>query len=68
MLIANWELNEVTFSVDPHQKNLWCETDMPSNSTYDNFEVEFTSIPFAIEYFVTKIAPETNFQVTSTSD
>jgi len=68
VLIANWELNEVTFSVDPDQYNIWCETDMPADSTFDNFKVEFTSIPFGIEYFITKIAPEINFQVTSTSD
>ncbi|MFX0211502.1 MAG: hypothetical protein ACFFDT_36325 [Candidatus Hodarchaeota archaeon] len=67
VLIANWELNEVTYSVDPDQRNLWCETDMPADSTFDNFKVEFTSIPFGIEYFVTKIAPKINFQVTSTA-
>ncbi len=67
VLIANWELNEVTFSVDPDNGNIWCETDMPVDTTFENFEVEITSIPFGIKHFLDKIAPTLSFEVQDTT-
>ena len=67
VLIANWELNEVTFSVDPDNGNIWCETDMPVDTTFENFQVELTSIPFGIKHFLDKIAPTLSFEVRDTS-
>ena len=67
VLAANWALNEVTFSADPEQGNIWCETDMPSDTTFENFEVEFSSIPFGIKHFITEIAPTVAFDVQDTA-
>lgn len=67
VLIANWELNEVTFSVDPDNGNIWVETDMPIDTSFENFEVEITSIPFGIKHFLDKIAPTLSFEVRDTS-
>ena len=67
VLVANWELNEVTFSVDPDNGNIWCETDMPVDTSFENFEVEITSIPFGIKHFLDKIAPTLSFEVRDTS-
>ncbi len=57
ILVANWELNEVTFSADPENGNIWCETDTSVNTSFENFEVKFNSIHFAVKYFLDKIAP-----------
>ena len=67
VLIANWELNEVTFSVDPDNGNIWVETDMPIDTSFENFEVEITSIPFGIKHFLDKIAPKLSFEIRDTS-
>ena len=66
VLLTNWELNEVTFSAD-HDGDIWLETDMPTDSTKENFEIEFNSIPFGLTYFVDKIAPTVSFAVQDTN-
>jgi hypothetical protein len=66
-LNANFELNEVTYSTDPDQGNIWVEVDMPCETTFDNFKIEFGSIPFAIHHFVTEIAPKIDFSIRDTS-
>jgi len=67
VLAANWALNEVTFSCDPDEGNIWCETDMPAETTFENFDVEFSSIPFGIKYFISEIAPTVSFAVRDTA-
>ncbi|MFQ5820572.1 MAG: YbjN domain-containing protein [Candidatus Heimdallarchaeota archaeon] len=67
VLNANWALNEVTFSADPEEGNIWVETDMPSDTTFENFQVEFSSIPFGINYFITQIAPTISFAIRDTT-
>ncbi|MEX2720194.1 MAG: hypothetical protein Q6362_002095 [Candidatus Wukongarchaeota archaeon] len=66
-LNANFELNEVTYSTDPDQGNVWVEVDMPCGSSFENFKVEFGSIPFGIHHFVTEIVPKIDFSVRDTS-
>ncbi len=66
-LAANFELNEVTYSTDPDQGNIWAEVDMPCETTFENFKIEFGSIPFGIHHFVTEIASKIDFSVRDTS-
>ena len=66
-LTGNWALNEVTYSCDPEHGHIWCETDMPAETTYENFAVEFSSIPFGIQYFITEIAPTIHFAIRDTT-
>ena len=66
-LNSNFELNEVTYSTDPDQGNIWAETDMPCESSFKNFKVEFGSIPFGIHHFITEIAPKIDFSIRDTS-
>ena len=56
LLKANFMLNEVTYSVDD-QENIWVETDMPVDTTFDNFDSEFKSILFGALHFFNKIIP-----------
>lgn len=67
VLAANWALNEVTFSCDPDEGNIWVETDMPAETTFENFQVEFNSILFGINHFIDKIAPTIAFTVRDTT-
>ena len=56
MLRANFDLAEVTFSLD-QAENIYIETDMPVHTNYENFETEFQSIPFGVLHFFNDIGP-----------
>lgn len=59
LLVANFELNEVTFSLSP-SGDVFVEADMPIESNYVNFESEYGSIEFGVEYFLTEVIPDLN--------
>jgi hypothetical protein len=56
MLKANYELNEVTFSMDK-EGNCYSENDVPKVSNFENFRSEFTAVPFGIRHWMENIAP-----------
>ncbi|GAB4325581.1 MAG: hypothetical protein Kow0069_31660 [Promethearchaeota archaeon] len=55
LLRANFDLNEVTYSLDP-DGNVHVETDMPTDTDYENFRVEFGSVEYGLQYFTTDIS------------
>lgn len=57
MLVANFELNEVTYSISS-DGDVFVETDMPVDTTYENFDSEYGSIEFGAHYFFTEILPK----------
>ncbi|MHA2273648.1 MAG: hypothetical protein ACXACI_17490 [Candidatus Hodarchaeales archaeon] len=56
VLKANYELNEVTFSMDK-DGNLYSENDVPKVSNFENFRSEFTAVPFGIRHWMKNIQP-----------
>ncbi|MFW9916890.1 MAG: hypothetical protein ACFFGZ_14890 [Candidatus Thorarchaeota archaeon] len=56
ILKANYELNEVTFSMDK-DGNLYSENDVPKVSNFENFRSEFTAVPFGIRHWMENIQP-----------
>jgi len=64
-LTANFMLPEVTFSADM-EGNIYIESDMPTDTTEDNFKIEFQSVIFGIKYFIDEIAPKIKYKVQDT--
>ena len=62
MLKANFDLAEVTFSLD-QVNNIYIETDMPINTNFENFQAEFQSIPFGVLHFFNEIVPKLNSEI-----
>lgn len=59
LLIANFRLNEVCFSSDPKNGNIFVECDQHVDSaTFENFRMEFQSLPAGFTYFVKEITPK----------
>ncbi|MHA1731198.1 MAG: hypothetical protein ACTSU5_04610 [Promethearchaeota archaeon] len=56
LLVANFELSEVTYSLDL-DGDVFVETDMPVGTTYENFESEYGSVEFGAKYFIDEILP-----------
>lgn len=56
LLTANYNLNEVTFSLS-NDKDVFVEADMPVSTTYDNFESEYGSVEYGTRYFLEKVLP-----------
>ncbi|MFX0114258.1 MAG: hypothetical protein ACFFB3_06905 [Candidatus Hodarchaeota archaeon] len=54
LLKANYELNEVTFSMD-EDGNYYSENDVPKVSNFENFRSEFTAVPFGIRYWMKNV-------------
>ncbi len=57
LLVANFLLNEVTYSIS-HQGDILVETDMPINTDYTNFQSEYGSVVFGAGYFLKEILPK----------
>ncbi|MHA1867315.1 MAG: hypothetical protein ACTSVB_04610 [Candidatus Heimdallarchaeaceae archaeon] len=57
LLQENWNLFEVTYSVD-EQGNIFSENDIPHTSNYENFVSEFQAVIFGVINFFEKIAPK----------
>ncbi|MBN2153378.1 MAG: type III secretion system chaperone [Candidatus Lokiarchaeota archaeon] len=69
ILVSNFELNAVFFSVDPDLTAIWVENDIAvPGLDLNTFEVEFNAIIFGIRYFVDSIALPLNQQMKSTFD
>ncbi len=69
ILVANFELNAVFYSVDPEQSAIWVENDLAVTGLDMNaFEIEFNAIIFGIRYFVDSIALPLNQEMKSTFD
>ena len=63
LLKANFLLNEVTYSIDPEEGNIYVETDMPANTEFENFKSEFNSIMFGILEFFNNILPKVGQEI-----
>ena len=57
LLKANFQLNEVTYSIDPEEGNIFIEADMPVDTQFENFKSEYNSILFGVLEFFNKILP-----------
>ncbi|MHA1819312.1 MAG: type III secretion system chaperone [Promethearchaeota archaeon] len=66
LLKANFVLNDVTYSLDPEEKSIWCEADIPSDVDFEHFKLEYLSIIFAIDYFFKNIAKDIKAEMHST--
>ena len=59
LLVANFHLNEVCFSSDPENGNIFVECDQHIEAvTFENFRKEFQSLPAGFTYFVKEIVPK----------
>nr|MDO8085127.1 hypothetical protein [Candidatus Sigynarchaeum springense] len=69
ILVSNFELNAVFYSVDPDLSAVWVENDISTAGLdISAFEIEFNAIIFGIRYFVDSIALPLNQQMKSTFD
>ncbi|MEX2681980.1 MAG: hypothetical protein Q6373_010280 [Candidatus Sigynarchaeota archaeon] len=69
ILVANFELNAVFYSVDPDLSAVWVENDIATTCLdMKVFEIEFNAIIFGIRYFVDSIALPLNQEMKSTFD
>ena len=57
LLKANFQLNEVTYSIDPNEGNIFIEADMPADTSFENFKSEYNSILFGVLEFFNNILP-----------
>ncbi len=62
MLKANFDYPEVTYSIDD-ENNIYIEADMPSNTSFKNFESEFNSILFGTFHFYDNICPNVSKRI-----
>ncbi|MHA1299488.1 MAG: hypothetical protein ACTSO9_08655 [Candidatus Helarchaeota archaeon] len=62
MLRANFDLAEVTFSLD-QVGNIYIETDMPVETNFENFQTEFQSVPFGVLHFFNFIGPKISSEI-----
>jgi len=64
LLAANFQLNEVCFSSDPENGNIFVECDQYVDSaTFENFRMEFQSLPAGFTYFVKEIVPKLEIEL-----
>jgi hypothetical protein len=69
ILISNFELNAVFYSVDPNVSGIWVENDLAvPGLDMAAFEIKFNAIIFGIRYFVDSIALPLNQEMKSTFD
>jgi hypothetical protein len=57
LLLANFNLNEVTFSIDP-EGNVYSENDLPVESDLVTFKSELGAVVFGYQYFFEQLAPQ----------
>ena len=57
LLLANFNLNEVTFSIDP-EGNIYSENDLPVDSDLITFKSELGAVVFGYQYFFEQLAPK----------
>lgn len=70
ILVANFELNAVFYSIDPDITGIWVENDIPvpglDLSPNSSFDIKFNAIIFGIRFFVDSIALPLNQEMKST--
>ena len=66
ILKGNFLLNSVVYSIDPENKSVWAQADVPCSSDFDSFKLSYFSIIFAIDYFMKNISPKLHMQLKST--
>ena len=57
LLLANFNLNEVTYSIDP-EGNIYSENDLPVDSDLITFKSELGAVVFGYQYFYEQLAPQ----------
>jgi hypothetical protein len=57
LLKQNWELKDVTYSIDP-KGSLFSQNDIPLDSNFKNFKSEFGAVVFGVTHFFSKIGPK----------
>jgi len=66
ILKGNFLLNSVVYSLDPENKSVWAQADVPCSADYESFKLSYFSIIFAIDYFMKNISPKLQMQLKST--
>jgi len=59
LLKGNFDLNEVTFSLS-QPGDVFVEADLPVGTDYYNFESEYGSVEFGVDYFLSEIVATLN--------
>ncbi len=66
LLKGNFDLNEVTYSMS-QSGDVFVEADLPVITDYTNFESEYGSVEFGVDFFLTEVVPSlTEISVTDT--
>ncbi len=68
ILKGNFILNSVVYALDPENKSIWAQADVPISADFENFKLSYFSIVFAIDYFMKNISPKIDLQLKSTLD
>ncbi len=66
ILKGNFLLNSVVYSLDPENKSVWAQADVPCSADFESFKLSYFSIIFAIDYFMKNISPKLQMQLKST--
>jgi hypothetical protein len=68
VLKGNFILNSVVYALDPENKSIWAQADVPISADFETFKLSYFSIVFAIDYFMKNISSKINLQLKSTLD
>ena len=68
ILKGNFILNSVVYALDPENKSIWAQADVPITTDFENFKLSYFSIVFAIDYFMKNISSKIDLQLKSTVD
>ncbi len=66
ILKGNFILNSVVYSLDPENKSIWAQADVPISADFETFKLNYFSIVFAIDYFMKNISPKLQMKLKST--
>ncbi|MHA1776061.1 MAG: hypothetical protein ACTSWC_04765 [Promethearchaeota archaeon] len=68
VLKGNFILNSVVYSLDPENKSIWAQADVPISADFDTFKLSYFSIVFAIDYFMKNISSKLQMNLKSTAE
>ncbi|TFH29874.1 MAG: hypothetical protein E4G98_03100 [Promethearchaeota archaeon] len=68
VLKGNFILNSVVYSLDPENKSVWAQADVPISADFDTFKLNYFSIVFAIDYFMKNISGKLQMKLKSTAE
>lgn len=68
VLKGNFILNSVVYSLDPENKSVWAQADVPISADFETFKLNYFSIVFAIDYFMKNISPKLQMKLKSTAE